>query len=377
MPAKFRDHRLPSHVGCLNGRRYAARARIAQEHEDYTRGFVYFMATSLRVPANMRAEMRTWGPCKDEFQDQGGWPHQLYVREARRMVSGYVMTERHCRGQEKAPDAIGLAAYNMDSHNCQRIVKNGRVENEGDVQVPPMRPYPISYRAIVPKVNECENLFVPICLSSTHIAYGSIRMEPVFMILGQSAATAACLAIEDRVAAQQVDYAKLRARLLADHQILEWTQAASTLGQPRAVEAKSLAGIVVDDEAGVKTGEWINSTAVGSRYVGRGYLHDGNTNKGNVAIVYTPVLPQTGEYEIVLWFTPHSNRATNVPVTINRPGAEPKTLRVNQKENVSNGMVSLGRYQLPQGKGTSVVISNRDTDGYVVADAVQFVPVKP
>src|SRR6266516_3937172 len=132
------------------------------------------------------------------------------------------MTEQHCRGREVAADSVGLAAYNMDSHNCQRIVKSGHVENEGDVQVPPMKPYPISYRTLIPKAVECENLFVPVCLSATHIAYGSIRMEPVFMILGQSSATAACLAIDDHVPAQRVDYASLRNRLLADKQVLEW-----------------------------------------------------------------------------------------------------------------------------------------------------------
>jgi hypothetical protein len=110
----------------------------------------------------------------------------------------------------------------MDSHNCQRIVKNGRVENEGDVQVPPMKPYPISYRALIPKAAECDNLFVPVCLSASHIAYGSIRMEPVFMIMGQSAATAASMAIDDKLAVQKVDYAKLRERLLADQQVLTW-----------------------------------------------------------------------------------------------------------------------------------------------------------
>jgi len=202
---------------------YAKRQRIAQTHEDYIRGFLTFLATSPRVPETMRAEMRTWGPCRDEFPDTGGWPYQLYVREARRMVSDYVMTEHNCRGQEVARDSVGLAAYNMDSHNCQRIVKKGRAENEGDVQVPPMKPYPISYRALMPKASECENLFVPVCLSSSHIAYGSIRMEPVFMILGQSSATAAALALDDNVPVQQLDYAKLRARLLADKQILEWT----------------------------------------------------------------------------------------------------------------------------------------------------------
>jgi hypothetical protein len=201
---------------------YARREEIARDHENYIRGFITFMATSPRVPENMRKEMQRYGPAKDEFTDTGGWPNQLYVREARRLVGALVMTEAHCRYKEVANDSVGLAAYNMDSHNCQRIVKNGRVENEGDVQVPPMKPYPISYRALIPKANECENLFVPVCLSASHIAYGSIRMEPVFMIMGQSAATAASMAIDDKVAVQKVDYMKLRERLLADKQMLAW-----------------------------------------------------------------------------------------------------------------------------------------------------------
>ena len=201
---------------------YAARAKIWKAHEDYTRGFIYFLATSPRVPADLRAEMQSWGPAKDEFMDTGGWPHQLYVREARRMVSDYVMTERNCRGQVKAEDPVALAAYTMDSHNCRRLAKNGRVENEGDVQVGGFPPYPISYRAIVPKAGQGENLVVPVCLSATHIAYGSIRMEPVFMALGQAAATAAALALDDQVSVQKLDYRKLQTRLLAERQVLEW-----------------------------------------------------------------------------------------------------------------------------------------------------------
>jgi hypothetical protein len=138
------------------------------------------------------------------------------------MVADYVMTENNCRGTALATDSVGLAAYNMDSHNCQRIVRDGHVENEGDVQVAPMKPYPISYRALVPKVGECANLLVPVCLSASHIAYGSIRMEPVFMVLGQSAATAAVMALEQGIAVQQLDYAKLQQRLLADGQVLAW-----------------------------------------------------------------------------------------------------------------------------------------------------------
>src|SRR6185436_18725203 len=223
---------------------YATRERICKEHENYIRGFLTFLATSLRVPENMRREMQQWGPCKDEFPETGGWPNQLYVREARRLVSDYVMTEKHCRGQELAADSIGLAAYNMDSHNCQRIVRNGHAENEGDVQVAPMKPYPISYRSLVPKQSECENLFVPVCMAASHIAYGSIRMEPVFMIFGQSSATAAAMAIDEKIPAQKVDYAKLRARLLADKQVLDWTN--SSPARNAFVPVK-LEGLIIDD----------------------------------------------------------------------------------------------------------------------------------
>jgi hypothetical protein len=201
---------------------YAKRAENWRAHENYTKGFVYFLVTSPRVPEDIRQEMQSWGPAKDEFMDTDHWPHQLYVREARRMVSDYVMTEANSRGKIKADDPAGLAAYNMDSHNCRRIVRNGRAENEGDVQVGGFPPYPISYRAIVPKASECENLLVPVCLSATHISYGSIRMEPVFMILGQTAATASALAIDQSCGVQKVEYSQLRRRLEADKQILNW-----------------------------------------------------------------------------------------------------------------------------------------------------------
>ncbi len=214
---------------------YATRARIWKAHEDYTRGFWHFLCTNPRLPESLRREASAFGLCRDEFTDTGGWPHQLYVREARRMVSDYVMTEHNCRGEIKAADAIGLGAYGMDSHNCQRIVKNGHVENEGDVQAHGFPPYPISYRSIIPSAAACENLVVPVCLSATHIAYGSIRMEPVFMILGQSAATAAALAIAENWPLQKVPYQKLRARLLADKQVLDY--AASSTGQ-RALPLK-------------------------------------------------------------------------------------------------------------------------------------------
>jgi hypothetical protein len=200
----------------------AERDRIFQAHEDFTRGLLYFLATSLRVPASLRAEMQSWGLCKDEFTDTGGWPHQLYIREGRRMVSDYVMTENNCRYSIQISDPVGLAAYTMDSHNCRRIVRDGKVENEGDVQVGGFPPYQISYRALVPRQKECENLLVPVCLSASHIAYGSIRMEPVFMVLGQSAALAASLAIDEKASVQNIHYDELHRRLLAAGQVLSW-----------------------------------------------------------------------------------------------------------------------------------------------------------
>jgi hypothetical protein len=187
---------------------------------------MWTLANHPRIPEHVRQEVSRWGMCKDEFTEGGGWQEQLYVREARRMVSDCVMTQHHCQGREVAADAVGLAAYGMDSHNVQRYVTaDGQARNEGDVEVGGFSPYPVSYRSIVPAADQCANLLVPVCLSASHIAYGSIRMEPVFMVLGQSAATAAAQAIDEQIAVQQVDYAKLRKRLLADRQVLQWTGA--------------------------------------------------------------------------------------------------------------------------------------------------------
>ncbi len=202
---------------------YAAREKIAAEHRDYQLGLMWTIANDPRVPASMRKKFSAWGLAKDEFADNGNWPQQLYIREARRMISDYVMTEHECRGLRTAADSVGLAAYGMDSHNTQRYVDAaGHVRNEGDVQVAVAGPYPVGYQAIVPKAAECTNLLVPVCLSASHIAYGSIRMEPVFMVLGQSAGAAAAQAAGDGVDVQRVDYQRLRERLLRDRQVLAW-----------------------------------------------------------------------------------------------------------------------------------------------------------
>jgi hypothetical protein len=200
---------------------YAARSKIIYDHRSYQQGLLWTLANHSRVPPKVREEFQRLGLAKDEFVENDNWPTQLYVREARRMIGPHVMTEHNCRGSHIAKDSIGMGAYGMDSHNCQRFVTpEGGVQNEGDVQVHGFKPYPISYRSIVPKADQCGNLLVPVCMSSSHIAYGSIRMEPVFMILGQSAATAAAIAIDESAGVQDVKYSQLHSRLRADGQVL-------------------------------------------------------------------------------------------------------------------------------------------------------------
>ncbi|WP_372947065.1 FAD-dependent oxidoreductase [Mariniphaga sp.] len=200
---------------------YKERENIIERHRRYQQGLMWTLAYHPRIPEKVRNVVSKWGTCKDEYEREDGWQQQLYIREARRMISDYVMTQHNCEGLEVAEDPISLAAYGMDSHQVQRYVDaNGYVQNEGNVEAHGFSPYPISYRSIIPKKGECNNLLVPVCVSSTHIAFGSIRMEPVFMILGQSAATAAALAIENGADVHSLDYNILKTRLLKDKQIL-------------------------------------------------------------------------------------------------------------------------------------------------------------
>ncbi|HSJ02525.1 MAG TPA: FAD-dependent oxidoreductase [Verrucomicrobium sp.] len=208
---------------------YTQREKIAREHENYHRGLLHFLATDPRVPSKVRDDMKRFGLPKDEFADNGGWPHQLYIREARRMVSDLVLTEHHTFGRQVAPNSVGLGSYGTDTHEIRRIVKDGVVQLEGKAAggrdgAPP---YPIGYGAIVPKATECTNLLVTFALSASHTAFSSIRMEPVFMVTSQSAATAASQALEMGVEIQKVDQAKVRERLLKDKQVLEWKEKAA------------------------------------------------------------------------------------------------------------------------------------------------------
>jgi len=199
---------------------YERRKEIIQEHETYQKGLLYFIANDPRIPSDVQNEMKKWGLAKDEFSDTDNWPHQIYIREARRMIGEFVMTENEILSKKPVAKSIGMGSYFMDSHNTQRyITPAGFVQNEGDIGVRPPKPYKIALGAIMPKENECTNLLVPVAVSSSHIAYGSIRMEPVFMILGQSAAIVAVISLEKNTSVQEISYKDIKTKLTEFGQI--------------------------------------------------------------------------------------------------------------------------------------------------------------
>ena len=349
---------------------YETRARIWKAHEDWQKGLMWTYAHHPRVPEKIRAAFQKLGLAKDEFQDNGHWPRQLYVREARRMISDYVMTEKNCKRKEVVEDSVGMGAYNMDSHNIQRYVtKEGFVRNEGDVQVG-TRPYPVSYRSIRPKADECTNLLVPVCLAASHIAYGSIRMEPVFMVIGQSAATAAAHAVDEGVDVQKIDYTKLKARLEKDGQMLDFES--QPLIETVALTKDAVGGIVVDDSEAVLQGfKRIGQTT--RPFVETGYRHDGNEDKGTQRARFQPDIPKTDRYKVSIAYTALGNRATNVPVLVHHADGS-NTITVNQQKQppVNDLLFPLGIFRFEKGKSGFVEFSNKGTDGHVVIDAVQW-----
>ena len=353
---------------------YAERAAIIRDHEDYQKGLMWSLANHPRVPDSIRKEMSQWGLPKDEFVDNGHWPHQLYIREARRMMSDYVVSELDCRRVRVAEDSVGLGSYNMDSHNVRRFVTTeGFVQNEGDIQASPGGPYLISYRSIIPSKDQVSNLAVPASLSSTHIAFGSIRMEPVFMILGQSAATAAVMALESKVALQALPYAKLRERMLKDGQVLDLPP---TVQKKVVTSKESLPGVVMDDADAELTGVWTHSASTG-RYVGNDYIHDADVEKGMKSAKWTFKTSTAGTFSLRISYSQNPNRATNVPVKITH-GDVTKTVRMNQQKapEIDKLFQPLDTLTLKAGESVEVVVSNENTDGHVIVDAVQLLPVK-
>ncbi len=351
---------------------YERRRQIIAEHRTYQQGLLWFVANDPRVPKKVQNELREWGLPKDEFTDNGNWSHQLYIREARRLIGDYVMTENELRKKKPTPESVGMGSYTIDSHNTQRyITPEGHVQNEGDIGVSTNGPYEIAYGSLVPKKGQGSNLLVPVAMSATHIAYGSIRMEPVFMILGQSAATAAVFAIDDNLPVQKVPYVKLREQLLKDGQILEYTGPKSS----RGVEAKKLKGIVLDDTQAKVTGHWQQSGAAKS-FIGDGYSHDGNAKDGQSSLRFEPKLKKPGQFRLQLAATPNNNRASNAQVEVQHIGGVKKLTIDLRTPKESEGVhwIDLGEYEC--GHDTAITLSNAGADGYIVVDGARWLPMK-
>jgi FAD dependent oxidoreductase len=354
---------------------YERRKEIIKDHENYQKGWLYFIANDPRVPKEVQAKMQTYGLPKDEFTDNGNWSHQLYIREARRMIGSYVMTENDLLKKRPTPDSVGMGSYGIDSHNIQRyITPEGFVQNEGDIGVATKGPYEIAYGSLVPKQGQANNLLVPVCCSASHIAYGSIRMEPVFMILGQSAATAACMAIDAKQAVQDVPYEKLREQIMKDGQILHYTGPVSA--ESGGLDPDKLQGVVVDDDAAKLTGEWRTSHTAKS-FIGDSYQHDNNVRDGSCTARFEAKLPQTGKYEVRFASPPNANRCSKVQIEVQHAGGTNNVI-VNEKlaPPIAGLWFSLGEFEFAADKPAVVTVSNKDADGYVVIDAVQFLPAK-
>jgi hypothetical protein len=341
---------------------YARRAEIALEVENYIRGLLYFMANDEGMTPEIRAQMNEWGWAADEFTDNDHFPHQMYVREARRMIGEYVMTEHNCLGDSTVEDGIGLAAYTMDSHNCQRIVVNGMVKNEGDVQIGDFPPYEISYRSLTPKKGECENLLVPVCLSASHIAFGSIRMEPVFMVLGQVSGLAASHAIDaGSLSVLEVDVDKLNDKLINN-----------------PLQDGSKPDITVDnsDQEQVKAeGDWELTTLwMGQNKADHLLWKPGNEN---AEFTFTPDLEgKEGEYSVYLyvpripWGSDGFSYDENVKVEIfTQDDILSKTVNFNAH---AYDWLELGTFDLKQGDYVKIYAAGNEKP--VAADALLLVP---
>lgn len=352
---------------------HAARLKIIDDHIRYTQGFLYFLANDPQVPTTLQKEMRSWGLAKDEFTDNDNWPTQLYVREARRMIGAYVMTQTDIMEKLTKDDSVGLGSYNTDSHHVQRVLKaDGTVINEGDFQER-VTPYAIPYRSLTPRGSECGNLLVPVCCSASHVAYGTIRMEPVYMILGQASGVAAALAVEGKTSVQKIDVAQLTEKLKKQKAVLSPVGLSKGINPKiRVLDPSKMAGVVVDDTKARKTGDWLHSAVMGP-FVGEGYLHDGAENRGKMRVRFTPKLTTEGKYEVRLYYAPASNRAGNALVVVSSKEGE-KQIRVDQRKAFKGDGLVLGVFAFEAGESGWVEVRNDGADGHVIADAVQFVP---
>ena len=364
----------------------AGRAKLWEKHKQYTLEFYKFLTTDPAVPAKIRATMAELGLCRDEFPETQHWSPQLYVREGRRMDGRFTLTQKDVLEDPKKDDAIAISSFPIDSHDCRRIALPDGVINEGTifpVSMPGRRhgyAYQIPYRAITPSASECSNLLVPVALSATHVAYSSVRVEPTWMAIGQSAGVAAALAAKEGVTVQALDYGRLRARLLAQNQVLDLPvlppvgKVARSSG-PISIDLKSLPGLILDDSQAELSGDWERSTNF-KPHVGTGYLHDEQRSDGKSHAVFRFKAPADGEFELRMAYSAHETRTTRLPVTIVGGGTE-QSVTVDQTQPLPAGEAfrEVGRIRLRLGMDYTITVTNQDTKGFVILDAFQLLPV--
>ncbi len=372
-------------VGACNGwseADEAGRAKIWEAHKQYTLELHHFLCTDPAVPAAIRAEFTQIGLCRDEFPDYDHWSPQLYVREGRRMIGEYVVSQKDIMVQPQKDDAIVVSSFPIDSHDCQRVGTAKFVINEGTIM--PVRmagrkhgyPYHIPYRAITPKPAECTNLLVPVALSCTHVGISSIRVEPTWMILGQSAGIAAALSAKQNLAVQKLPYPALRERLLAQKQVLELPELPSVKTEIQGadgIDPKTLQGIILDDTDAKIEGEWKHSSSF-KPYINSGYVHDDKRGDGHSVATFRFRVPKSGKYDLRIAYSAHETRAKKVPIII-EGGGEKTTMTFDQTQPLSagNAFRSAGVIQLSADGETKIIISNTGTEGFVILDALQLI----
>ena len=376
-------------VGACNGwseSDEAGRAIIREAHKQYTLEFYHFLTSDPAVPEKIRARLAELGLCRDEFPAHGHFSPALYVREGRRMKGLFVLSQKDIMDEPEKQDPIVISSFPIDSHDCQRVaLKSGGVINEGTIFPVRMKgekhgyPYHIPYRAILPRPGQCSNLLVPVALSCTHVAFCSIRVEPTWMILGQSAGIAAALAAHQKVAVQKLSYSRLRERLLAQGQVLKLPLLKPTPPEPKreaALNPATLPGMVLDDAQAELKGHWKHSTNL-TPFVGSGYVHDDNRSDGKSQATFRLTAAKAGRYELRMAYSPHPSRATNVPVVISS-GRHQTRFAVDQRRALPPGKVfrTIGTVELADNVETVITVGNVATDGFVILDALQFVQSK-
>jgi hypothetical protein len=364
----------------------AGRAKLWEKHKQYTLEFYKFLTTDPAVPAKIRATMAELGLCRDEFPETQHWSPQLYVREGRRMDGRMILTQNDVLKDAQKEDPIAISSFPIDSHDCRRIALPDGVINEGTifpVSMPGRRhgyAYQIPYRAITPSASECSNLLVPVALSATHVAYSSVRVEPTWMAIGQSAGVAAALAAKEGVTVQALDYGRLRARLLAQNQVLDLPvlppvgKVARSSG-PVSIDPLSLPGLILDDTQAELSGEWERSRNF-QPHVGTGYLHDEQRSDGKSRAVFHFKGPADGEFELRMAYSAHETRTTRLPVTLT-DGTATQSFVVDQTVPPPAGEAfrPISRVQMRKGVEYTLTVTNQDTRGFVILDAFQLLPV--